>query len=301
MMDPKQQPAGQRVPAVGTAADHTADGGTRVPEADRADGLPPSTEALYAYCFATTAALTEPLAAKLAATPAIDPARPVRVHRTRDLAAVLSPVRRAELEGEQGEANLADIGWVGPRALRHQAVIEQAMAEATVLPLPFGTLFSSPTALERAMVEGRPRILAVLERLGGCEEWAVQGTLDRQQALAARLAAAIAAGDYVPAAAPGRRHLEEQRLRREWERDIGAWALAAADDLAHDLTALAHGFVERRIPAGQELLFNWAFLVPTRALTRFRARIEAAAEPCRERGLHLGCKGPWPPYSFCGD
>ncbi|WP_295885852.1 GvpL/GvpF family gas vesicle protein [uncultured Thiohalocapsa sp.] len=250
--------------------------------------------ALYLYCFAPADAAGLPPEA-----PAVDGGG-LSVHRHAGLTALVSPVRRADYEGEQGVANLADIGWVGPRALRHQTVLDAALAATTVFPLPFATLFSSVAVLEAEMASRRTDILAALDRLAGCAEWAVQGQLDRARALDARVAEAIAAGRFVPPAAAGRRHLEEQRLRRALTPDLEAWAARRAAALADALRPQCRGLVERRIPSGQALAFNWALLVPDAARAAVEEVLTAAAPELAECGLTLEFKGPWPGYSFTG-
>ncbi|MCF7985711.1 MAG: GvpL/GvpF family gas vesicle protein [Thiohalocapsa sp.] len=230
--------------------------------------------------------------------PAVDEARPLRLQCHGGLIALTSRVCRADYEGEAGEANLADIAWVGPRALRHQAVLEAAQASTTIMPLPFGTLFSCESALEHEMLQRRDEIESVLRRLAGCVEWAVQGMLDRRAAVDVRVRQAIAAGRYVPAASPGRRHLEEQRLRRALERDLDDWANTAAAGLLESLRALSAGFVERRVQATGALAFNWAFLVPDAAAAAFHERLDTRRHALAEQGLDVACKGPWPAYSF---
>jgi hypothetical protein len=232
------------------------------------------------------------------AVPAVDPERPLGLYRQAGLTALVSPVRRADFEGDEGAANLADIAWVGPRALRHQVVLDAVLPLAAVYPLPFGTLFSTAAALAAEMDRRGADIRAALDRLAGCAEWAVQGELDREAALAARVRERVAAGDWTPPAAAGRRHLEEQRLRRELAADLDAWAANAAAALADALTALSRGRAERRIPSGQGLAFNWAFLVPAEGLERFHAALDSIGRDLAERGLRVVCKGPWPGYSF---
>ncbi|WP_058557737.1 GvpL/GvpF family gas vesicle protein [Thiohalocapsa sp. ML1] len=252
-------------------------------------------EAVYLYGFVSDSGAASGLPPAL---PAVDPERPLGLYRHAGLIALVSPVRRTDFDGDDGAANLADIGWVGPRALRHQAVLDAALAEAAVYPLPFGTLFSSPAALAAEMELRRDDIGAALARLAGCAEWAVQGELDRDAALDALVRDAIVAGDWTPPAAPGRRHLEEQRLRRELDAELDNWAEAAAATLADALAAASRGHAQRRIPAGQTLAFNWAFLVPTDGLDDFHAAIDTTGPVLAGHGLRVVCKGPWPGYSF---
>ena len=256
-------------------------------------------DAVYLYCFTHDLAGPRPrgLPPDL---PAVDEDRSLQLHRHAGLIALVSAVRRADYEGEQGNAHLADIAWVGPRALRHQAVLVAAHRVAAVFPLPFGTLFSSRAALECEMERRQHEIDTALRRLAGCSEWAVQGTLDHAAALDARVREAIAEGRYVPSAMPGRRHLEEQRLRRGLEADLGDWARAAAASLAQALRRASTDFVERRVPTGQALAFNWAFLVPNPSVDAFQSTVTAALPELARYGLSVVCKGPWPGYSFTG-
>jgi hypothetical protein len=252
-------------------------------------------EALCLYCFARSADTP------LSDLPGVDERRPPFVHGHDGIAAVVSIVDQADYAGPIGEAQLADLAWVAPWALRQEAVLRRVMAAAPVFPMPFGTLFSSFAALEQTIHSRRAAIDAVLERVAGCEEWAVQATLDRGRAIDARVDAAIADGSYVPAPATGRRHLEEQRLRRRLEQDLDSWLAGITGPLLDDLRQMTRGAVARRLVAGQDLAFNWAFLVPVTVLDRFRRRVEEAATDHAALGLELSCKGPLPPYSFCGE
>jgi len=252
-------------------------------------------EAVYVYCFA------DDVRVPLDDLPAIDERRSLRVHRHASLAAVISLVTRNAFEGESGETHLSDLAWIAPRVLRQEAILRRIMAAEPVLPLPFGTLFSSLQALEQAMDSRRAIIKAVLRRIDGCQEWAVQGALDRRRAVDARIAAAIAEGSYSPAASTGRRHLEEQRLRRELDRSLDSWISSLSTPLREALEQVSRDAVARRVIAGQDQVFNWAFLVPVAGLHQFQERVDAAARAHAELGLHLTCKGPLPPYSFCSE
>ncbi len=248
--------------------------------------------AIYLYGFAPAAAAGLP-----PAMPAVDDGT-LTVHRHADVAALVSAVPRASYEGERGEAHLADIGWVGPRALRHQAVLDAAKQTTTIVPLPFATLFSSIAALDAEMVRRGDTIRALLRRLTGCSEWALQARLDHAAALDAQVRGAIADGRFVPPAAAGRRHLEEQRLRRALARETQTWVARRVAALAAALQEHCRDFVERRLPVGQGLALNWALLVPDVNATRLNETIAAHTPALAADGLHLTCKGPWPGYSF---
>lgn len=248
--------------------------------------------AIYLYGFAPAAAAGLP-----PSMPAVDDGT-LTVHRHAGLTALVSAVPRASYEGERGEAHLADIGWVGPRALRHQAVLEAARQTTTIVPLPFATLFSSIAALDAEMVRRGGTIRALLQRLAGCSEWAVQARLDSAAALDAQVRGAIADGRFVPPAAAGRRHLEEQRLRRTLARETETWVAHRVASLATALQEHCRDFVERPRPAGQGLALNWALLVPDDNVSALHETLAVHTPALAADGLHMTCKGPWPGYSF---
>ncbi len=252
-------------------------------------------EALYLYAVVRSA---EPLRLDV---PGIDASRPLMALHHAGLTAIVSAVLLTAFRGPQGEQNLADLGWLGPRALAHELVIERLMAQGTVFPLPLGTLFSSAQALREALDARREQIESVVERLQGCREWAVQGLLDRDVALAARMDEAVASGRYVPAASLGRQHLEKQRLRRELEVGLDAWLFAKTASLAERLRRECSGFTERRLRSDQGFVFNWAVLVSQRETAPFHQMLDEVRAEYAACGLRLLCKGPWAPYSFCGE
>ncbi|MGA9178562.1 MAG: GvpL/GvpF family gas vesicle protein, partial [Desulfobacterales bacterium] len=57
----------------------------------------------------------------------VDSRMPILLHRFSDVAAVISSIALDQFCGPSGERNMGDIGWVGPRAVRHEAVVEEVM------------------------------------------------------------------------------------------------------------------------------------------------------------------------------
>lgn len=214
--------------------------------------------------------------------------------------AIVSEVPVEEFLGEAAAARLADIAWVGPRAAGHDSVIAEAMGQASVLPAPFATLFSSESRLEEWFGRHRETILDFLTGLGGKREWAVKGLLNRSAACAGLLAAKPADAD--PGSAGASYLLEKQRAaqaRRELERLLRQFSVhAAAALLTH-----AAGFRERKaIPnaddCATEMVLNWAFLVSRQDEAQFSSRVAELDAAKRFPGLSFTLSGPWAPYSF---
>lgn len=243
-----------------------------------------------------------------------------------DAAAILSVVSREDFCGPAADANLQDLAWVGPRVCRHQAVLEQAMQLAPILPARFGALFSSLEILGQFMERHREAIARFLERVAGQEEWAVKGLLDRARAeeelcrrkLAEEKAtlapldrgtgvARCAGLGYLPgrASSPGLAYLLEQRLRLQARQELEDRLAGACRALLEELTPLASEACERQVLArettgvDQEMVLNWAFLAPQPAVAEFQKRVEQVNASQTLPGLTFAVSGPWPPYSFC--
>jgi hypothetical protein len=256
--------------------------------------------ALYLFCFARSDAVRE------VRGPAADGASSLAILRhSPDLCSVTGEVRREEFSGPEAELNMQQLSWVAPRALRHEAVIEEVMAQSPVLPARFGTLFSSAEALGEFVARHRQTITVFLDHVAGHGEWSVKGVFDREQAEAALLSAKLAAQqEQLSALAPGMRHFAEQRLRRDTERELSAWLDESCRAIAGELASYASDFREceagpgTHSESGTAEALNWAFLLPNSAIAPFQECVERTNLSHRSHGLRLDLSGPWPPFRF---
>lgn len=220
-------------------------------------------------------------------------------------AAILSRVVRTDFCGSTAEANLQDLAWLGPRVRRHQAVLEQVMPFAPVLPARFGTLFSSLEALARFMARHEATIADGLSRVAGRQEWALKGLLDRVQAETSLWQRAQAEDKTLLPSSPGLSYLRDQRLRVKARQDLGACLDRVSRALLNELAPLATDACERRLlsreatGSDQEMVLNWAFLVPEHAAAALAERVRQANALPALPGLVFTLSGPWPPFSFC--
>lgn len=255
-------------------------------------------EAVYLFCLAP--------AEKLPAWAGVGlEGQPLYTKTCQGMAAIFCLVSLKEFCGPEAEARMQDLAWLGPRALRHQEVIAQVMRHSPVLPMRFGTLFSSWGALEEMITRRRPQILGFLEMVVDQEEWAVKGLLDKAAARDKIFSQTVAGQEAYLAALPaGQRYFQEQRLRAGVERQLRLRLKKIGQELAGDLSQLAAEFRPRRVlnrsVTGKELdmVLNWAFLVPRRAVAAFQARLHRANRDYSPEGLTFEYSGPWPPYSF---
>ena len=211
--------------------------------------------------------------------------------------AVLSEVRREEFSGDAAEERLKDLAWLAPRAALHEAVVEQVMGQAPVLPAPFATLFESRESVRRFVLDYSAPIAGFFRDLGNKREWAVKGLLHRSQP-------GEESGADCEGAAAGKSYLHKKRSQAASRDAMRQRLRAACEQAAAALKQQADDFRERKVwKAGQtdgqpELIFNWAFLLPPGDEAAFRQCITKLEEQHRPLGLSLLISGPWPPYSF---
>jgi hypothetical protein len=255
-------------------------------------------EAVYLYCFAR-AVLLDAVAGE-----SVNAKSPLFLQRFGQVAAVASRVAMEEFCGPDAESRLRDLSWLGPRACRHEKVIEHVMACSPVLPVRFGTIFSSLKGLDDVLKRHHRVISRFLDRVADKEEWAVKGLLNRAKATEGLVSIMLAAdSERLSSLSPGTRYFEERRIRADVETELRGWLKGARKKIASDLSRYASDLCERKVFPGNieggEMVLNWAFLVPRSGVADFRARIEQANADYERQGLVFQVSGPWPPYSFC--
>jgi hypothetical protein len=259
-------------------------------------------EGLYLFCLARLSRLpTLPLKGK-----GLDGQNSLQVASFQDLAAVWSPVPLEDFCGPDAAERLRDLTWIGPRVIRHQEVVAGVMRHSPVLPARFGTIFSSPANLEKVLQHHHDTIAGFLKRLTDQAEWAVKGLLDRPYAQEKRFSLKLVReADRLGALSPGKRYFQEQRLRAGSDQELQLWLKEVCRKLWADLRDYAAEVRKRRLlsreatGSDKDMVLNWAFLVPEKAVAGFKARIQDGNAQYAEGGLVLECTGPWPPYSFC--
>ena len=248
---------------------------------------PAADAALYLYAITT------------APPPSLDRAglddRPVRGLTHEGFGVVVSVVDPADWTGEAGADNMKDLSWVGPRAYRHEQVVEAVMGAApAVFPARFGTLFSAPDRLRSTLDARADALHDYLQAVEGAEEWAVKGLLDRERAADRHVDA--------PADASGTAYLQRQKQKQDAAAALDDWLDEVADALFDPLAARADEARVLPVPADagrdQEVAFNWAFLVPAAEADAFGSAVDAQSARYAEEGVSLDLTGPWPPYNF---
>lgn len=223
-----------------------------------------------------------------------------------DVAAVVCEVPEEEFSGSSAEARLQDLEWVGPRAVRHEQVIEEVMRYSPVLPARFGSLFSSVQSLGLLVQNNVATINRFFDQVASKQEWSVKGSLSKTKALEAIFCERLeAVSESLSALSPGIRYVKERQIRSEAEKELAGWMKKACNGVADELMSLSASSKQRKIinlskeDSDKQTVVNWAFLVGQSLVADFLDGIERANARFNDKGLFFECSGPWPPYSFC--
>ena len=235
----------------------------------------------------------------------VDNQNPLFLHGFRDIAAVVSVVSLDDFCGPSAESRLQDLAWVGPRACRHEEIVERVMRYNPVLPAHFGTLFSSFESLEKLLHKNYDNIRRFLDQVKDKEEWSVKVLLDREKAKEKQISKALAKeAEQLASLTPGKRYFQEHRIRTDVEKELNSWLKEVCEKTTRDLNSIATDFYDRKsilhcaAKSGGDMIRNWAFLVPIIAKSDFQVRIELTNTDLSPQGLVFELSGPWPPYSF---
>ena len=256
-------------------------------------------QVFYLYCL-ISAGKFPPLEG-----PGIDGDHPLFLETMEDIAAVLCEVSLEMFSGPVAEERLQDLSWIAPRACRHEEVVMAVGSHVPVLPVRFGTVFSSPAHLAAVLEKHRQRVTAFLQHVEGSAEWTVKGFMDRGKAREeiARVKLEEQAGALAELP-PGKRYFVEQRLKAAVDMDLRLWLRELTDDVVKSLSPLTSDFSQRRLLArdvtgdDDEMFFNGAFLVPATSLAGLQYLVAKFNDGLAARGLRFDLSGPWPPYSF---
>jgi hypothetical protein len=205
---------------------------------------------------------------------------------------LVAAVRDADPEGTRAASLVRE----------HWSVLERISAEATVLPVRFGTAMAGDEAVvDELLAPAHDDLLARLQELDGRLQLTVRGRYHEDALLRGVVAGSPAVArlrERVQAMPAEAGYFERIRLgelvagevERARERDTAA--------VLERLQPLAVAAIPEA-PTEPDMAVNAAFLVERSEVDRFRAAVERLGQELRER-MDLSCLGPLPAYSFAG-
>jgi hypothetical protein len=235
----------------------------------------------------------------------IDGIHPLETLEEDDLTAIFSKVSLEDFCGQEARERLADLAWVAPRALRHEDVIMCVMRQSPVLPVRFGSVFSSKNALESLLRQHKEVLLKFFIDTDRQKEWNLKAYVNMPQTRLRVMETHLAAAkEQLDKLTPGIRHFQEQKIKGALEHEVASWLKERAQTLMISLKEVSTAFCECHLLSpeltgrGDEMFFNAALLVPESSeaqLQQLMTELSALHEPM---GLHFESFGPLPPYHF---
>ncbi len=181
----------------------------------------------------------------------------------------------------------------------HTALLERAMAQATILPVRFGTVAPGETALAACIAANAAGFHAALRDIDGRVELGVKASW-REGVVFAEIVAAdpelCRLRDRLRSRPASETYYERVELGRRIEAALVQRRAAEAAAILAALAPLAEREVELRT-VEEDMILNRAFLVRRENEAAFDARIAALAERTAAR-LSFRYVGPVPPYNF---
>jgi Gas vesicle synthesis protein GvpL/GvpF len=256
----------------------------------------PAGDGTWAYCIT-----------RASDAPAIEGVHGAPVERIEEggLAVLVSRVPLSEFGEHALRRNLNDLDWLERVARDHEAVLERALEEGTIVPLRICTIFADERGAGRMLSEQRSVLDTALDVLDGREEWGVKLTVDRA---ALETAARDRASEVSDEELEGRSAGGAYMLRRRQERQLREAADRLAGGIAEDVHARLQDWATDAVvnrPQNPELsghegdmLLNASYLVEAAKVERLHELVDELRERHRELGARIELTGPWPPYNF---
>jgi gas vesicle protein GvpL/GvpF len=264
-------------------------------------GDAPSGDALWAYCVLRAG---EPLPADVRG---IAGAGPLERVEAGDLAAIVSRVPLDEFGAEPLRENLNDLAWLERVARAHEAVLDRALGQSTIVPLRLCTIYESERSVREMLQREHDSLAQALETLAGRQEWGVKLIADPQrlvEAARSRSAEAAELEDELGERTGGGAYM----LRRRLERHVREAVDSLGAELAEQVHAQLHDWAGDAVvlpPQNPELsghegqmLLNGAYLVDAERVDGLRELVAELEERHRALGARIELTGPWPPYNF---
>ena len=214
-----------------------------------------------------------------------------------DARAVTDGELAAIVTDANGETRAADL------MRRHWRLLEAVAAEATVVPVQFGTAMAGEDAVvAEFLAPRRERLAAQLADFDGKVQLTVKGTYDEAALLRSIVDGSPAISGLrerlrdLPEAAG---HFERIRLGELVAAEVEQVRAGDGDRLHERLDGLAVA-TKREQVAGLQAAVNSAFLVERERASEFARAVDEAAETFGGR-LELRLLGPMPPFSFVSE
>lgn len=228
----------------------------------------------------------------------VEPGSAVEAVFEGEFAALVSPVPLTDYGDERLREHLEDLEWVERTARRHEAVLEAALLERTVVPLRLCTLYQDQEGVRRLLRTHQAALREGLVRVEGCVEWGVKVFADTRFASDEVLVEPD--GSESRGASYLRRRQRERALAEKAAEVRARCVEVVQQGIAAISRASAVNAPQRPEVHGRELamLLNSAHLVQRDRRGDLEEVVIQLQEEWGPLGFTIELTGPWPPYNF---
>ena len=254
---------------------------------------------IYLFCLTPSSSLPE------IAGNGIDGEHPVFVEVVGEVAAVLSEVNLDEFSGAGAKDKMSDLSWVAPRALRHEEVVLAAMESGAVLPVRFGTVFSSLAAASEPLRQRQDALRIFFRDIASKHEWTLKAYVNLPGARARMTAELLdAEKEQLAGLSPGKRYFYEQKIKAAVDKATTYWLKGVGEEIGKLVKDTSVGFCHSRLQSRDvtgredEMFFHGALLLPDSSVEALEGLMEEWNKRHEAQGLQIELSGPLPPYHF---
>ena len=260
--------------------------------------------AFYVYCVAENDAATDVITQPL--PPALEPETIIELVDVDGLCAIASRVSLAQYGEDVLSNNLAEAGWLAPRAMKHEQVVEHFARRTSVVPLRFGTVYLDRQGIQKMLSTRRPELASIIDRLRGREEWGVNLYFDRNELLdsitsvSPRLRELAAQAE---SSAPGQSYLLKKKIESLKVDEVRSEISRLIDETEKKLAGSVDEIQRLRVLKVEstehgELKAKFAVLIERSKFEEFHSSVEEWAVENKNTGMRIELTGPWPAYNF---
>jgi hypothetical protein len=172
--------------------------------------------------------------------------------------------------------SMRDNEWLKGQVRHHAGVLSEANGLMTIVPLRFGTVFSSENGIQRFVEGQRGKLTQTLNRLQDKSEFGIRVISDSSESSS-------------NSSDPG---LSESN----WTKNVCDLIHGTLSKLASE--AVENTLVPQIYSETSRVILNATYLVPVVGEKNFRSSITDIAKQLLSEGIRIEVSGPWPPYHF---
>lgn len=256
-----------------------------------------SKDLIYVYCVSN----------KKVGLPEILRSSNIRILKLSDFYIVGKQVSSAEFSEENFRKSISDIKWLDANAREHVFVIQAFMAQNTVIPFNFGTIFRNELNLSRFLIDYSDSLIDNFNRIAGMEEWSIKfycnrNTLSNKMVDLSEELAALES--EIRSSPPGTAFLKKKKKIDIIEKEMDMVCQAYGQEYFESLEKLSSSIkLNKLVPSetiGNEdtMALNASFLVEKIFVREFIDTVVLLRKRDLDLGFSIEASGPWPPFSF---